>query len=272
MNKKWLATGAFAIATALSATSGWAQTSCPPPILNGTELDTDGDGFADILEVCGIQLYSSTTRIVTDPATKDVFVSVVIAPGGVIEQIFGVGQFNPFKPVTYLGNGINVTFNGQVALGLNVHVIGDADTDPQGTRLVDFETNQHAVRIAEDTSTTGTILGNCQWGTPDGFDGCVVYTQRIKNFIDTNCPGNTAADRALMFKAYVTESFLHETGHSLGGLAPTYNSRTGGYHYKSGSGLVMEQSVAYSAKNGTCTWYISPAWNLSSDPQSVRLK
>ena len=75
-----------------------------------------------------------------------------------------------------------------------------------------------------------------------------------------------------MFKAYVTQSFLHETGHSLGGLAPTYNSRTGGYHYKSGSGFVMEQSVTYSAKNGTCTWNISPAWNLSADPQSVRLK
>jgi len=272
MNKKWLATGALTITMALGATSGWAQTTCPPPTLTGTELDTDGDGFADVLEICGIQLYSTKPLIVSDPATRDVFVSMVIAPGGVIEQIFGAGNFAPFNAATYVGNGVNVSFNGQVALGVNVHLVSDADTDPLGTRRVDSRASQLAVRIAEDTSTTGTILGNCQWGTPDGFDGCVVYTQRIKNFIDTNCPGNTDADRALMFKAYVTESFLHETGHSMGGLAPTYNSRTGGYHYKSGSGFVMEQSVTYTAKNGTCTWNISPAWNLSSDPQSVRLK
>ena len=100
----------------------------------------------------------------------------------------------------------------------------------------------------------------------------MVYSQRIKTFIDTTCPGNTPDERALMFKAYITQSFLHEMGHSLGGLASQYNSRTGGYHYKSGSGYVMDQSISYSAKSGKCIWTISPTWNTTTDAQSVRLK
>ena len=268
MNKKWFAICATTAALALGATSTLGQTVCPA---QGT--DSDNDGFDDALECLGIPLVTGTT-VTTDQATKDVFVIVALASNSLIQQVFGATPFTPFstQPVTYVGPGVNVTFNGAALLGVNVRVLTDADV--VGDRLVDSSgiSVQKAVRIAESTDTNGAILGNCQLGTPDGFDGCVVYSQRIKNFIDSTCPGNTAADRTLMFKAYVTQSFLHETGHSLGGLASTYNSRTGGYHYKSGSGFVMEQSVTYSAKNGTCTWYISPAWNLSSDPQSVRLK
>ena len=268
MNKKWFAMCAATAAMALGASSALAQTTCPAP---GT--DNDGDGFDDALECLGIPLVSGTV-VRTDNTTRDVFVIVSLASNSLIQQVFGTAPFNPFAPASYVGSGINVSFNGLVPLGVNAHVLSDADISANVDRIVDSSgvSLQKAVRIAESLDTNGTILGNCQWGTPDGLDGCVVYSQRIKNFIDTTCPGNTAADRAFMFQAYVTQSFLHETGHSLGGLAPTYNSRTGGYHYKSGSGFVMDQSVSYSAKNGTCTWFVSSGWNLSADPQSVRLK
>lgn len=268
MNRKWFTICAATAAIALGAASALAQTTCPPL---GT--DADNDGFDDSLECAGIPL-ASGTRVITDGATKDVFVIVALASNSLVQQVFGTTPFNPFNPASYLGSGVNVAFNGLTSLGVNVHPISDADIAATVDRVVDASgvSLQKAVRIAESTDTNGTILGNCQWGTPDGLDGCVVYSQRIKNFIDSTCPGNTDAERALMFKAYVTESFLHEVGHSMGGLAPSYNSRNGGYHYKSGSGFVMEQSVTYSNKNGTCTWYISSSWNPSYDPPSVRLK
>jgi len=267
VNKKCFAICAATAAMALGATSGLAQT-CPVP---GT--DRDGDGFDDALECLGIPLVNGTI-VRTDSTTKDVFVVVHLASNSLIQQIFGTTTpFNPFNQATYVGSGVNVTFNGLAPLGVNVRVLSDADTF--GDRLIDTSPNgsqQKAVRIAESTDPNGTILGNCQWGTPDELDGCVVYSTRIKNFIDATCLKNSPDELTLMFKAYVTQSFLHEVGHSLGGLASTYNSRTGGYHYKSGSGFVMDQSVSYIAKNGLCTWNISSTWNQAADPQSVRLK
>jgi hypothetical protein len=265
MNRLLFAISAAALAFA--TVSGWAQTACPTPI----GVDTDGDGFDDALELAGIQVLN-TPALVTDPAIKDVF--VILAPatsGSLLPPQANGAPFNPFVPVSFSGSGINVSFNGLTPLGLNVHVL--APSQAAADRTVDAcgISTQKAVRIGESTDTNGTILGNCQWGTPDGIDGCVVYTQRIKNFIDTNCPGNTPDERALMFNAYITESFLHETGHSMGGLASVYNSRNGGYHYKSGSALIMEQSVTYTSKGGRCTWNVSSAWNQSLDVPAVRL-
>lgn len=261
MNKNWFAVYAATAAMAFAASSALAQT-CPPP------GDADNDGFDDALECQPIPLLDGTL-ITMVPGRKDVFVILAPASDSLLPPKPDGSPFNPFDPVTFSGAGINVSFNGLVGLGLNVHVL--APNQAASDRSVIATSVQKAVRITEDTSTTGAILGNCQWGTPNGLDGCVVYTRRIKDFIDTTCPGNTAAERAVMFNAYITESFLHETGHSLGGLASTYNSRTGGYHYKSGSALVMEQSVTYSAKSGKCTWNISSAWNQSLDVPTVRL-
>jgi hypothetical protein len=264
MNRKSLS--AYALAMAIAVPSAWAQV-CPPASTTG--LDTDNDGFIDVQEQCGITLGDGSS-LISDPTTKDVFVIVALASNSLILQIFQSSSFNPFNTATYSGSGVNVSFRGLAPLGLNVHVL---TADTLGNRLIDSTgvSIQKAVRVAESTDTNGTILGNCQWGTPNGLDGCVVYSQRIKNFIDSTCAGNTAAERDLMFKAYVTQSFLHEVGHSLGGLAADYNSRFGGYHYKSGSSLVMEQSIAYSAKGGKCTWYLSSGWNQTLDTPAVEL-
>jgi len=269
MKKTWLAVLTVGAAIAFASAAD-AQTSCQRNFL----VDADGDGFDDAQEIAGIAVIASPTGLVTDPARKDVFIVVAMASNSLVQQIFspdGTTPFNPFTPVTYFGSGVNVSFNGLAPLGLNVHMLSDLNTTAD--RIVDGcgISTQKAIRIAESTDTNGTILGNCQWGTPNGLDGCVVYSQRIKSFIDTNCPGNTEPERQLMFKAYITQSFLHEMGHSLGGLASQYNSRTGGYHYKSGSGFVMDQSVSYSARSGKCTWTISSTWN-QTDPLSVRLK
>jgi hypothetical protein len=271
ITRQWLLIAALA----LGAAPAFAQVDCvnaPPPA--DSLADSDGDGFTDAQECAGIDLnlgsYLNTgtttvpIHVATNPNLKDVFVIVSQSASGSLLP----ANFNPYAPATYYG----VSFNGVAALGLNVHVVTADQVGPD--RTISSVSPQKAVSIAESLDINGTILGNCQWGTPDGFDGCVVFTQRVKNFIDSTCngAGDTTTDRNAVFMAYITESFIHETGHSLGGLTSDYNSRFGGYHYKPGSGVVMEQSVTYSTKGGKCTFYISSGWNATLDPPAVRLK
>ena len=263
MTKKTFAACLLAGTLGLVAVPGWAEiATCVSPIPAG--LDSDQDGFLDAAECAGITLRDGSA-IQTNPTSKDVFVILTPAATGSLLP----ATFNPFVPVTYNG----ITFRGLEGLGVNAIVLTPSQANDDRT-VASALSSQKAVSIAESTDVNGSILGNCQWGTPNGLDGCVVFTQRIMNFINSVCDsaGDHTTDRQQVFLAYITQSFLHETGHSLGGMTSVYNSRTGGYHYKSGSALVMEQSVAYAAKGGKCTWYISTGWNATLDPQSVHLQ
>lgn len=247
-----------------AAIPGWAQiATCVSPIPEG--LDSDLDGFLDATECAGFTLRDgSAPQPPMNPSSKDVFIILAPAPTGSLLP----ANFNPYVPVTYNG----ITFRGLQGLGVNAIVLNPNQAEDDRT-VVPSLSSQKAISIAESTDVNGSILGNCQWGNPDGLDGCVVFTQRIKNFINSVCDsaGDNTTDRQQVFLAYITQSFLHETGHTLGGMTATYDSRAGGYHYKSGSGVVMEQSIAYSTKRGKCVWYISPGWNATLDPPSVQL-
>lgn len=249
-----------------------AQVTCPTT----STADSDGDGFTDAQECTGITLADGSlfpscvaSTLISranclDPNTKDIFVVVVPAtPTSLLPS-----GFNPFGKVTFFG----INFSGFSALGVTAHQITAAQAAVD--RTVTTVTGQKAARVAESLDTSSTLLGLCNWGTPDALDGCVVYTQRIINLINSACnsAGDTTTDRTAVFNAYTTHTFLHEVGHSLGGLSTTYNSRYGGYHYASGSGLIMEQSETYSTKGGKCTWNISSGWNTTLDPPGVILK
>lgn len=259
----------------------WAQVTCP----TASTADSDGDGFTDAQECDGITLVNGTLfpGVLTsvngvsvpradrlDPNSKDLFVIYKPASSGSLlsgATAIGGGLPNPFGNLTFY----SINFTGLSALGVTVHQL--ADGVAAADRTVSNAATQKAVRVAESLDTTGTILGNCQWGTPLGLDGCVVYTQRAKDFIDSTCDsaGDTTTDRTQVFLAYATYLVLHETGHSLGGLTTDYNSRFGGYHYKAGSGVVMEQYATYSTRGNRCTWYISSGWNETVDPTGVTL-
>lgn len=249
-----------------------AQVLCPTTSTN----DTDQDGFTDQQECDGIPLLdgtifpgaNDTTKLRAqrlDPNSKDLFVIYLRLSSGLLANLPA-----PFIDQTFYG----INFVGLSALGLTVHQLAGSQVSTARTVSSDPAILQKAVRIVESLSTDGDILGICQWGTPLGEDGCTVYTQRAKNFINKTCDAakDITTDRNQVFLAYATYLVLHETGHSLGGLAADYNDRFGGYHYKAGSGVVMEQAAAYSTKGGTCTWYISTGWNLTLDPSAVRLK
>jgi len=244
-------------------------------------VDSDSDGLTDFQECSGITLADGTLfpSCVLSPATprsgclhpdsKDLFIIYAPATGTLLP-----GDFNPFSPVTYYG----VSFTGLAALSVTAHQITPAQAFAD--RTVTAGSTQKALRGAESVDTNGTILGNCQWGTPNGLDGCVIYTQRIRNFITSACgtnaivlPGtSTASTVDQVFLAYSVHTFLHEMGHSTGGMTAAYNSSYGGYHYKCGAGTMMEQCVTYSAKGGKCSFNISGGWDTTKDPPTIRLK
>lgn len=271
--------------------------ACADVLATGVETlaDSDGDGFTDLQECTGVTTVGQNglnqvffpwcgapgtdgalprRDRCMDPDSKDLFVilSTATSAPSILPQ-----DFRPYEPVTAYG----ITFTGLDSLGLAVHQLSplEAALNREVTSPVAGLITQKAIRVAESLDASGTILGNCQYGSPLGLDGCIVYTQRTKNFVASTCgntpvftPGGVQSTQEQVVLAYSTYLILHEAGHSLGGLTGEYNSRFGGYHYKPGAGLVMEQAVTYTVKGGKCTFYISPNWNPTLDPQAVRLR
>jgi len=182
---------------------------------------------------------------------------------------------NPFATQTVYGT----TYNGFAGLGVTVHVVTAMEVG-LSTRQVTGLSPQKAVAIFEDLDATDlNTLGYCPWGRPNVPDQgqCIVYTQRIWQSIPLACgttpiftPSGTESSAVEAFKAYTIELILHEVGHSVGGLAPTFNSSYGGYHYAPGT--IMEQYVVATVAKGKCKFTVSKAFNSRNDPAAVKLK
>ena len=228
--------------------------------------DADADGLLDAEECSGILGVPVCTAGVArnsclDPNSKDVFVIVVPATTG-------TSLLGP-DPLAIL-NGANV--NG-TKLGIAIHKITDiqAPTD----RLV--TSTQRAIRITESLDTTDVTTGICNQGTPNGLDGCVVYTQRIVNFVNSKCPTGvtclispaTSGTAAAVISTFIQNTIAHEASHSMA-LTATYNSRYGGNHYQTGTNVVMDQSVYYTVK-GTKTTFFIPGAYATADPPAANL-
>jgi hypothetical protein len=288
----------FALSTTVAVSPLRAQTAtlagvavnCTT-VLAGPETgrDSDGDGITDLQECQGFTTISSVAgasgktfqRCIVgadgaivggrdncvDPNSKDVFVIYNRAPTGSLLTALPT----PFGLVT----ANNLTFTGFTSLGIVIHQLtaAQAATDRRvNVPLLTAVTPQKAIRVTESLSTNGTILGNCQWGTPRELDGCAIYTARAKSFIDSRCPGDSAAVRNAVFLAYATYLILHETGHAMGGLAPQYNTAAGGYHYIPGTGFIMDQAASYSKNTANqCTWKIPTRWNPTSETAGIIL-
>ena len=272
----WILSGLVALAVVIGAASmpddAWAVDCANPG-----QGDSDGDGFTDAQECAGISLDLGTSRMriercgqqlpgaeCVDPDRKDVF--VIYRPAATGSLLGGLPK--PFGDNTFLG----IAFTGLSALGITVHQLDP--TQAGSDRRVTSGSPQKAVRISESLADGTDPLGYCQFGTPQGLDVCAVYTKRAKAFIDSKCngAGDTVTDRNQVFLAYATYIILHETGHSLGGLAAQYAAAFGGYHYSPVASLVMSQAAQYSTQGGRCTFYIPSLWNPVLDPPAVILK
>lgn len=288
-----LAAAVAAIAIGLPTNPALAQTTTC-----SASVDTDGDGFTDAQECAGITTLGTTVTVngtptiigqktfpqcngtqarqdCVDPASKDLFVVYVPAgTGSLLASGTATGIANPFANQTVYG----VAFNGYAGLNVTVHVL-DGTQAPVDTRQVTGVSTQKAVVIVEnlDASDLNT-LAYCVWGRPNvaGQGICTIYSQRIWNSIGLACGSlpivtgsNTPSSANEAFKAYAIATILHEVGHSVGGLAPNYDSRYGGYHYAPGT--IMEQYVVASTSKGNCKFSIPNAFNSRYDPPAVLL-
>jgi hypothetical protein len=252
-------------------------------------VDSDDDGFTDYQECQGITPVTGTKfqlcpalptpeqrMACVDPNSKDLF--VIYAPA-TSNSLLGAG-FNPFLSQSKY----DVAFKGLTTLGITAHLITPAQAAADRTVSPNVST-QRAVQLSESLDTGGSILGSCTWGTPNGLDGCTVYSQRILNFINTTCgslnvvtPGGAQSSKNDVFLAYAIHVSLHETGHTTGGATNVYNASYGGNHYQAanspftgGKGTRMEQYVTSSTKS-SCKFYIPADFDASLDPLVVNLK
>jgi len=238
-----------------------------PPIQVWAQ-DADNDGFTDVQESTPIILHDNSTfpscvgggyqrANCLDPASKDLFVIVVPAMSTLI----------PANPLEFVSR--NQTSGG---LGIATHEIDQGQAGPDR----EIAGTQKAVRISESLDTSNDIiLGISQYGTPNGPDLATVYTQRIKNHImsvcgssfgTSKCADNTGVSSQALIDKYIKHTIAHEAAHMLT-LTTTYNDRLGGHHYKTGTNVILDQSVYY---KGT-TFYIGTTFT-SADKSGAALK
>jgi hypothetical protein len=119
---------------------------------------------------------------------------------------------------------------------------------------------QKAARITEVTSTPQPVLGYCPQGTPMDRDDATIYTGEIEDFVSSVCAGKTcqayvgediSANLVLgatnVINEYIEYVTIHEIGYTIE-LAVDYNRCFGGYHYKTGTGFIMDQTAVLTDK------------------------
>jgi len=252
--------------------------------------DSDGDGFTDYQECYGFKLADANltpfcgsagcggstqkgqniparaNRL--DPNSKDLFVILApwpSPPDNILIQYFGSN--NLMQTLEYVTNPIGQAA-GQGGLGVTVHLIGDfAD------RKVTSGSPQKAIRIAESPDNSDPLtLGISNYGTPNGIDFATIFTRRIVSFIDSLCPANTTCVDSTgltsleLKKKYIKHVIAHEVGHVVL-LTNVSNPNYGGYHYKSGTNVLMDQAIYFTNKSGTVTYYIGT--NYTTNDQSI---
>lgn len=267
--------------------------TCP----TASTADFDLDGFTDTQECTGITTLGVTPLAVPsctaadladpalrknclDPNTKDLFVILNKAVSSNLDAYLGTADPLAVLRKTLGEGGLGITVH-QITNDNAVNTPSSTTTDRRLVATTNATTFQKALRITENLATAQTATGVCTQGTPNKLDRCIVYTQKIVNVVNSTCAGKTCvlspaglsldADQIRNVIAnYFQDTIAHELSHALS-LAPTYNSKLGGNHYKTGTNVVMDQSVYYSAAGSTVTWFL-PNIYAAADPTRAILK
>jgi len=194
---------------------------------------------------------SSIRRNCLDPNTPDVFVMLVLQGQSSIP--LACWSFTPINrpPTDALGG-----------LGVTTHIILPNPNTPQN-RLV--TTIQNAVQLAESADTSDGDFGQTDWGAPNnalpesspGTPFIVSFPNRIDTYLNKNGVTDQASHISVKCR-----NVAHELGHSLGLIAGAlWNPSYGTYHYKTGSGYLMDQHIQ--VKGGRV---IAPTKITSTEP------
>jgi len=234
------------LAVVMFPTPAQAAVDCAAP---SALADSDNDGFSDLAECTGITLpaalgggffprcTSGVDRATcVDPDSKDVFVIVVAASNSLL----------PSNPLQLLSG-----------LPVAVHIINGNSLPAVPTDRTVIA-SQRAILLSESNDTNGDTVGQCNSGTPNDAALCLVFTQRIVNFVNSTyatCTGAIPATAQSIITTYIQQVAAHEPSHSMK-LTKIYDSRFGGHHYKQGAAAMMAQANSYSCKGGTLTWAI----------------
>jgi len=287
---------ALALATLLIQAPAHGAVTCPSdPSSNAAQAlinsDSDGDGLYDYDECYGIMLTDQTQTPPTtcicgsvgccgtsnpvpsnrairfDPNTKDLFVILVTALelGG---NHTNIPQPIPDDYLSFLSNSL-----AQGGLAITPHVIKKTQATPDRLLNSTPPQTQKAVRVTEilDTSIANLYGQSDGCGTPNGSDNSRVYTDTIEKFVTSVYAAANQQPPAGLIDTYIRHTIAHEIAHSLGPLAPTYNARFAGYHYKSGTKVEMDQSVYYTSKGQNVNFYIGTTFT-SLDNAGIKLK
>ena len=227
--------------------------------------DSDLDGLTDQQECDGLTLADSSLfpggisaalpraeRL--DPNTKDLFVVLIPATPS------NLPLANPleFIPKTQAEGG----------LAIATHPIAS-----QASPNRQITATQKALRISESLDiSTKDILGTSNYGTPNGLDNAIVYTDRIKNFVNSVYASVGLQPPAGFIDTYIKHTLAHEAGHMMS-LTKTYNANYGGYHSKTGSGYILDQSVSYKTYTSppSVTWVLGTKYS-TADQSNCKLK
>ncbi len=271
----------FALATLLIQGPAYGAVTCPsdstsPAAQALRNSDSDGDGFSDYDECYGITLmnqspfYGKLEGISTgrprgqylDPDTKDLFVVLVKATD------LGLNYTNITQPdpLEYVSRTL-----AQGGLAITTHQIGLAQATLD--RFVTSTSAQKAVRVTEslDMSDPNLFGDSDGCGIPNFLDNARVFTESIKNRVNSVYQSAGVTVPQGLIDTYIKHTIAHEIAHALGPLAPTYNARFGGYHYKTGTNVEMDQSVYYTSKGSTVNFYIGTTYT-SADQSAIKLK
>jgi hypothetical protein len=272
---------ALALVTFLVQAPAYGAVSCSAKM--DQTKDSDFDGFTDYQECYGFNLIDNSTfcgaagcggstqkgqtvparanRL--DPNSKDLFVILVPASNSILTYYFGN---NLMETLEYITNPIGQAAS-QGGLGLTVHFIGDFPD-----RQVTSASPQKAIRIGETLDMSDPLtLGISNYGTPNGIDFATIFTQRIVQFVNSlcanaNCVDSTGLTNDELKKKYIKHVIAHEVGHVVL-LTNVSNPDFGGYHYKTGTNVILDQSVYYTNKRGSVTYYIGTQY--TTNDQSV---
>ena len=241
------------------------------------ELDSDVDGFTDAEELAGLVINGILYQ--TDPTIPDAFVEV--------EPDFSDSLFPLVLTCWHISKTAVFRLTARRSRFMNcLKYTVDSERriplGPDNSYVRPDGTCQKAVKIVEYRTSTDdcyTILGETEQGPPNNNKGPVyIFTDRITCFINQEylCGSeNTCSDSidgAKSASELTTDLMLatiaHEGGHRYQ-LGPIYNSRFGGWHFKEGSFVRMEQASKVTARKTDVTFYMPKAFSDLSIPKTV---